>query len=311
VRGEKLCREPHSAFGGSRCANATVGGARLIPRLRGSLFCKERMHAVLWRARRFAGISAPMIEDWHFYLAAIPAVLLMGLSKGGFSGLAILSTPLVAMVTSPVRAAAIMLPILIVQDMVSVWAYRKEWSARNLVILLPGAVVGIGAGYLLARHVSDAAVTLAVGVVSAGFVLWQWLKHARAGGLAAEPADVPKGLFWGTVSGFTSFISHTGGPPYQVYTLPQRMPPAEYAGTTTLFFTIVNLIKVVPYFLLGQFAAQNLAVSASLLPVAIAATFAGVWLVRRVPAEQFFLAIYVITLVVGLKLIWDGAAGLR
>ncbi len=252
-----------------------------------------------------------MFEDWHFYLAAIPAVLLMGLSKGGFSGLAILSTPLVSMVTSPVRAAAVMLPILIVQDAVSVWAYRHEWSRRNLAILLPGALAGIAVGYLLARHVSDAAVTLAVGVVSAGFVLWQWLKHARTGELAAEPADVPKGLFWGTVSGFTSFISHTGGPPFQVYTLPQRMSPAEYAGTTTMFFAIINLVKLVPYFLLGQFDTQNLSQSASLLPLAIVATFVGVWLVRRVPAEKFFLLIYGLTLVVGLKLVWDGIAGLR
>lgn len=252
-----------------------------------------------------------MFTDWHFYLAAIPAVLLMGLSKGGFSGLAILSTPLVSMVTSPVRAAAVMLPILIVQDAVSVWAYRHEWSRRNLAILLPGALAGIAAGYLLARHVSDAAVTLAVGVVSAGFVLWQWLKHTRTGELAAEPADVPKGLFWGTVSGFTSFISHTGGPPFQVYTLPQRMSPAEYAGTTTMFFAIINLVKLVPYFLLGQFDTQNLSQSASLLPLAIVATFVGVWLVRRVPAEKFFLLIYGLTLVVGLKLVWDGIAGLR
>ena len=252
-----------------------------------------------------------MFENWHFYLAAIPAVLLMGLSKGGFSGLAILSTPLVAMVTSPVRAAAIMLPILVVQDMVSVWAYRREWSRRNLAIMLPGATVGITAGFLLARHVPDAAVTLAVGLVSVGFVLWQWLKHARTGALPPEPANVPKGLFWGTVSGFTSFISHTGGPPFQVYTLPQQMSPALYAGTTTIFFAIMNLAKLPPYFLLGQFAPQNLAVSASLLPVAIAATFAGVWLVRRVPAQRFFVLIYALTLLVGVKLTFDGLMGLR
>ena len=104
-----------------------------------------------------------MIDNWHFYLAAVPAVLLMGLSKGGFSGLAILSTPLVSMVTSPVRAAAIMLPILIVQDAVGVWAYRHEWSRRNIVYLMPGALAGVTAGYLLAARVSDAMVTLEIG----------------------------------------------------------------------------------------------------------------------------------------------------
>ena len=266
---------------------------------------------MLYRRQGFDAISAAMIDDWHFYLAAIPAVLLMGLSKGGFNGLAILSTPMVAMVTSPVRAAAIMLPILIVQDMVSVWAYRHEWSRRNLAYLLPGALVGVAAGYLLAAKVSDALVTLAVGVVAAGFVLWQWLKHTRSGELPAELANPVKASFWGTIAGFTSFISHTGGPPYQVYALPLRMPPPEYAGTTTIFFAILNLVKLLPYFLLGQFAPQNLILSAALLPLAIVATFAGVWLVRRVPAEKFIVAIYVLTLVVGVKLIGDGVMGLR
>ena len=251
-----------------------------------------------------------MFEDWHFYLAAVPAVLLLGLSKGGFSGLAILSTPLVAMVTSPVRAAAILLPILIAQDIVSVAAYRRDWSRRNIAILLPGALAGITAGYFLAAQVSDAMVTLAIGIVSAGFVLWQWLKHARDGQLKPMPADPIKGAFWGTVSGFTSFISHTGGPPYQVFILPQRLAPAQYAGTTTIFFAILNLVKLIPYFLLGQFATQNLALSATLLPFAVAATFAGVWLVRQVPAQRFFVLIYALTLIVGLKLIWDGLAGL-
>src|SRR5919107_5266049 len=110
-----------------------------------------------------------MITDPLFYAVAVPAVILVGLSKGGFRGLGLLSLPLMALVISPVRAAAIMLPILIVQDTVAVWAYRSQWDGRNLIILLPSAGVGVILGYLLAEYVSDAGVALAVGLLSVGF----------------------------------------------------------------------------------------------------------------------------------------------
>src|SRR5215210_6625970 len=112
-----------------------------------------------------------MITDPLFYAAAIPAVTLLGLAKGGFSGLGLLSLPLMALVVSPVQSAAIMLPILIVQDVVSVWSYRKTWDLRNILILLPSGVVGIVSGYLLAAKVSDAAVGLALGLISIVFAV--------------------------------------------------------------------------------------------------------------------------------------------
>src|SRR5918998_2198034 len=114
-----------------------------------------------------------MITDPLFYAVAIPAVILVGLSKGGVRGLGVLSLPLMALVISPVRAAAIMLPILIVQDSVAVWIYRRHWDARNLMILLPSAAVGVVLGYLLAEYVSDAGVALAVGLLSVGFAVRQ------------------------------------------------------------------------------------------------------------------------------------------
>ena len=115
-----------------------------------------------------------MITDPVFYAAAVPAVTLMGLAKGGFSGLGLLSLPLMALVVSPVQSAAIMLPILVVQDVVTVWAYRHSWDARNLAILVPSAALGILLGYLLAAFVSDAAVTLSVGLVSISFAVRSW-----------------------------------------------------------------------------------------------------------------------------------------
>jgi uncharacterized membrane protein YfcA len=247
-----------------------------------------------------------MSDEWLFLAAAIPAVILFGLAKGGFTTLGMLPMPLLSLAVSPVRGAAIMLPILVVQDWVGVWAFRREFSARNLLILIPGSLIGIFAGWLLAAEVSEAIVRLAVGLISIGFVVFMALR-ARLGKGDATRASVAPGVFWGSLAGFTSFISHAGAPPFQVYVMPQNLPPLVFAGTGTMFFAATNLLKVPPYFALGQFSRENLLASASLLPVAIAATFAGVWLVRRVPAERFYNIVLVLTLIVGLKLVWDSA----
>jgi uncharacterized membrane protein YfcA len=245
-----------------------------------------------------------IITDPLFYAAAIPAVFLMGLAKGGFSGLGLIAIPLLALVVSPVKAAALMLPILIVQDMVSTWAFRRDFDQRNLTILLPGCLIGIFLGWLMAAHVSDEMVKLGVGLISIGFVVIYWRKRDITG--EPIPGHVAPGLFWGAAAGFTSFIAHAGGPPFQVYVMPQRLAPQTYVGTSTWFFTITNLVKVVPYFLLGQVSSENLGTSAALFPLALVATLSGVWLVRRIDAARFYTIISVLTFAVGIKLIWDG-----
>ncbi len=250
-----------------------------------------------------------MSGELDFYLVAIPAVIVLGLSKGGFTGLSSLAMPMLALVTSPVRAAAIVLPVLIVQDWVSVWAFRRDFSPRNLVILIPSSMIGIAAGWLLAARVSEDAVRLAVGAISIVFVFYMLLRD-RLGLAAVERPGVPGGVLWGALAGFTSFISHAGAPPFQVYVMPQNLKPRVFAGTATMFFAAVNLIKLPPYFLLGQFSRDNLKVSLALIPVAVLSTFAGVWLVRRVDANRFYAIILVITFGIGVKLTWDAAQAL-
>lgn len=250
-----------------------------------------------------------MIEGWVFYAAAVPAVIFVGLSKGGFSGLSLISLPLLALVLPPIRAAAIMLPILIVQDVVSVWAYRRDFDRRIVVILVSGATLGIGIATIFASRVSDAAVLLFVGAIGAGFVLYSWLPRA-AHRDATQPARIMPGLFWGACCGFTSFLANAGGPPFQVYALPLRLKPQTYAGCQTMVFAVVNLIKLAAFFTLGQVSFENFSISATLFPVAIVATLAGVWLVRRVQTDAFYKIVYGLTLVIGLKLIWNGASGL-
>lgn len=251
-----------------------------------------------------------MISDPLFYAATVPAVILLGLSKGGFSGLGLLGLPLMALVASPLQAAAILLPILMVQDTISVWAYRRAWDRRNVAILVSGSLVGILAAYLLAARVPDAAVTLALGGISIAFALRRLFLEARGQVVAATRSDLPRGLFWGMVMGFTSMISHAGGPPFQIYVMPQRLPRDVFVGTGAVLFAMLNSLKVAPYMALGQLTAANLATSVALFPVAIASTWAGVILVRRVSPDRFYVLVYGLLVLVGAKLVYDGVTGL-
>ncbi len=251
-----------------------------------------------------------LLSNPAFYMAAIPAVLLVGLSKGGFGGaMALLGVPLMTLAVPPVQAAAILLPILIVMDMVSLWAWRGFYDRRTLAILLPGAVIGIAIGWATATVVTEGHVRILVGLVALAFFL-RWLFEKLGGRERTARHSVPRGLFWGATAGFTSFVAHAGGPPYQVYALPLRQDPKIYTGTSVVFFAVVNLVKLVPYFALGQFDRTNLMASAMLVPVAMLATLLGVWGVKRMRPELFYPFMYVMVLIVSLKLIHDGASDL-
>lgn len=259
-----------------------------------------------------AGGETGLIGDWTFYLYAIPSVILMGLAKGGFSGLGLLSMALLSLAVSPVKAAALMLPILIVQDIVTIWAYRKTFDKRNLWLMLPGAMLGVLAGWYFAASVNEAAVRLMVGLIALGFVAWMLLRRLQGAAKAATPVNpgIASGIVWGAAGGFTSFVAHAGGPPFQVYVMPQRLPAQVYVGTNVVFFTVVNFAKLGPYILMGQFSGDVLPTSAVLLPAAVAATLAGVWIVRRIRTERFYVIVTGLTFLLGLKLTWDGTLAL-
>ncbi len=244
--------------------------------------------------------------DPVFYMAAIPAVFLTGLSKGGFGGaFAMIAMPLLALVVPPLMAAAIMLPILIAMDIVSLWSWRGQYHLPTLRSLLPAALFGIGVGWATAAYVTDGAVRLIVGTLALVFSarwFWQYMCNKVK---VSQPNPAKAGL-WGSVAGFTSFVAHAGGPPFQMYVLPLRLDPGIYVGTSVIFFSIVNAVKLVPYFALGQFTTMNLAISAVLMPIAPVATLTGVWLVRRLKPETFYPFMYGMIALVGLKLFYDG-----
>jgi uncharacterized membrane protein YfcA len=241
--------------------------------------------------------------DPLFLAVVIPAVIALGLAKGGLVSLGSIATPLTALVLPPLEAAALLLPILMVQDVISLWVYRRHWDAWNLKVMLPGAAAGIVVAWAMAAHVSDAIVRIIVGLIGLAFVATARL------GRPAEDVGSPSalaGLFWSSLSGFTSAFANAGGPPFQIFTLPQRMPKLTFVGTGVIFFAAVNWMKIPPYIALGNFTSHNLLMSLTLMPIAIASNFAGIWLVRIMPTKLFYDISYVLVLLVSLGLLWQG-----
>ncbi|HUH39949.1 MAG TPA: sulfite exporter TauE/SafE family protein, partial [Castellaniella sp.] len=236
---------------------------------------------------------------------AVPAVLITGISKGGFAGgFGLLAVPMMALVISPQQAAGIMLPILCVMDIAGfrIWAGRCDRAL--LWRLLPGALIGIALGALSFHYVSDALLKLMVGVLALAFTLNHWLK-----GRVRAPWQLPgraSATLWSGLSGFTSFMAHAGGPPLMIYLLPRGLDRAVLVGTATIYFAVVNYTKLVPYALLGELDVQNLATSLVLSPLAVVGVKLGAWLHERMNPEVFFRFLYAFLFLTGLKLCWDG-----
>ena len=252
-----------------------------------------------------------MITDPWFYVVAVPAVLMFGISKGGFGGgLGVAAVPLMALVVSPVQAAAILLPILCVMDLVALWKFRGKWIWPELRILLPASLIGILVGTLLFEYMSASVVRLIVGLVAITFTLHYWVNKQRATSTGLPDYPQSYGLIGGSVAGFTSFVAHAGGPPISMYLLRRPLDRTDFAATAILFFAVVNYVKLVPYAWLGQFDTSNLATSAALVVLAPIGVLIGAWLHARVSDRFFFALVYVLLFVVGLKLIYDGVVGL-
>jgi uncharacterized membrane protein YfcA len=196
----------------------------------------------------------------------------------------------------------LLLPIYIISDVVSVWLYRRDFSAANLKILIPAGVLGVFIGWLTASFTSDSAVKLMIGFMGVGFCLNTWLRKTPQD---KQPVDNRKGWFWGTVAGFTSFISHAGGPPFQIYVLPQRLPKIEFAGTATLFFAVINAAKILPYQMLQPYSYDDLMRAANLIPFALVGTVLGAYITKKIADAWFYRLVQVGLFAVSLKLISD------
>jgi uncharacterized protein len=248
--------------------------------------------------------TLPFVTDPAFYFAAVPAALLIGLSKSGFaSGFGALAVPLMALTVTVPQAAAITLPVLMVADAAGLQRLWRERDPALVRLLLPAGLVGILIGALLFGVMAPKTVSAVVGALTLLFLAQRLLFPPSKDG---RPARRWVGHLAGVASGFTSFISHAGGPPIAAYLLPLRLDPLRLSGTTAVFFATINAAKVVPYGLLGLIDLRNMTTALLLVPLAPLGVWLGVWLTERVSAEAFYRLAYLGMFLTGSKLLWDG-----
>lgn len=241
--------------------------------------------------------------DFHYLMWAGLAAGMVGLSKGGLPTVGMLSVPILSLYMSPVKAVIMLLPIYIISDMVGLWLYRKDFSTLNLKILVPAGIAGVLVAWLTASLVSDATVKGMIGLMGVGFVFNAWLQRKTV--QTPQKIHWGRGVFWGGISGFSSFISHAGGPPFQVYLLPQKLPKAVFAGTSTLFFAVINLAKLGPYHHLQPYGTEEMMSAVVLIPFALVGTVVGAYLTRKIADDWFFKWVQVGLLMLSLKLLLD------
>jgi uncharacterized protein len=250
--------------------------------------------------------SLPVITDPVFYAFAIPAAVILGLSKSGFaSGIGSIGTPMVAMAVTVPQAAAIMLPLLGLADVLGMAALRHGADWQVLRRMLPAGLIGIAIGWACFGLLDTHVVSGIVGLATLAFLAQQWFWPPRAD--RPPPSDVTTGAL-AFISGYTSFLANAGAPPVAAALLPRHMAPLTYAGTAAVFFTTINASKWVPYALLGLFETRNLLTSVLLMPVVVFGVRLGIWLSRRISPRLFFRLVQLGTLLAGLKLLFDAFA---
>ena len=246
----------------------------------------------------------PLITDPFFYVVAIPAVFLMGVGKSGFgSGLGSLAVPLMALAVTVPQAAAILMPVLLLADLLGMAAFRKDFDKKLLKFLIPFALLGTLMGTLLFKVLDSHLVAGLVGIFTLLFLAQRLLFPPKPG---SQPPPKWMGAILTTTSGFTSFIAHAGGPPVSAYVIPMRLPPVRYAATMAFLFFVVNLSKWIPYAWLGLLETRNMLTSLVLLPLVPLGVWVGVRIARRIDEKLFYRLLYGGMFLTGVKLVWDG-----
>ena len=248
-------------------------------------------------------MTFPLITDPFFYVVAIPAVLLMGISKSGFgAGFGSLAVPLMALSVTVPEAAAILMPVLLLVDLLGLAAFRRDFDRALLKFLIPFGLLGTLLGALLFKVLDAHIVAGIVGGCTLLFLAQRLLFPPRPDSVAA-PRWI--GAVLTVISGFTSFVAHAGGPPLSAYVIPMRLAPVVFSATMAVFYFAINLSKWIPYAWLGLLDARNMSTSVVLLPFAAVGVWIGVRIARRINPSLFYRLIYLGMFLTGSKLLWD------
>lgn len=267
----------------------------------------QERHERIAPIRNFLGSLRLLTLDWMFFAAAIPAVMLAGVSKGGFgSGASFASASILTLVIEPGMALGVMLPLLMLIDVATLRPYWGKWNAQSATLLVLGGLPGVALGAALYQIAKPDVFRVLIGVIAISFVGWQLSKAKAMVAQFGKQMPAWVGALAGVVAGFTSFVSHAGGPPAAVYLLAKPINKTEYQATTVLVFWFINVAKAIPYAFLGMFTMQSGVASLMLAPLALLGAWVGVRAHRAVPEKLFFALTYVLLCATGVKLIWDG-----
>ena len=241
--------------------------------------------------------------DLTFLAFASFGVFVFGISKGGVPGpIAMLAVPVMSFVMSPLQAAGILLPLLIIMDFSAIYLYWKKWINNILKIIIPASIVGILFGTFTFKYTNEDQIRVMVGIISIIFVVVSFIQKSN---FLLRPTKL-KGYFWSSLAGYTSFLIHAGNPPMNFYMLPLKLNKISFIGTMTLAFLVINVVKLIPYYYVGLLAPSNLMVSLVLLPLAFVSVLIGYFLQKRIPEKLFFNIVYILLFISGTKLIYDG-----
>ena len=249
-----------------------------------------------------------LLNDFMFMAVAVVGVCLLGISKGGFLGLGVMALPLMSLFVPPLQAAAIILPTAIAQDLLTLWVYRRAWSAWNLKIMLPSMCFGMVLAWLMAASLSAVQIRLAIGLIAALFVLRHWTARRFERWMPKPSATTA--VICGALGGVTTMLANAGGPSWQIHLPPQKFEKLPYIGTLSILFAASNVVKVPGFLTLGYLTRDNLLVGLTLVPIALLANFVGIWMVRRVSTELFYRIAYVLMFIIAVELIRSSVVNL-
>ena len=247
--------------------------------------------------------------NYSFWITAILAASFVGLGKGGIPVIASLAVPSLSLFMSPITAAGLLLPVYIVSDVFALFVYRRDYDPKVLKIAFFGMTLGVAIGTLTAHLIVEWILVLLIGLMGFIFAIRLMINQDTNQIARVKIINIPRGIFWTSISGFTSFISHNGGPPWQIFVLPLKLTKPVFVGTSVITFSYVNFIKLFPYIWLGQVNIQSTYVSIFLMLPASIAVYLGVKWIKVVSEKLFFNLVTWALLLISIKLIWDGIAG--
>jgi hypothetical protein len=250
-----------------------------------------------------------MSLDVQVVAVALLAVGVIGFMKGAFGGgFAIIGIPLLALVMDPIAAGSLLAPLFVAMDVFALRYWRpRTWSRPDLLWLLPGLLAGVFAGYFVLRHVNRHAVEILMALTT---LLFAWLWWRGGATVVARPRSNGKALLAGGASGITTMVAHSGGPPLAMYLLPLGLSKEVYGGTTSMFFTIGNLLKAGPWLAVGELSRGYWSLVALCVPAAFVGVWAGWRLHHRLNQAQMYRLCYGLLVATATKLLWDGVTGL-